>query len=346
MQQAAPNKFYAQVEKFSKFLFRMLGFFPLFPNQRTFKKLSEVLIRCWSLVVIILITTNISLISNDKDNVFDENSIEFINDLLKFSCATVSTYIIILESMINSKKFRKFYELLEIFKVECKLLNIDVKSYKTKVTKKFGKQFLFFVLMHISVELFVVYTVVWTDFWSINIFPSCICRLRHLQYIYFLHLIQSKVTILKDEIKRIVEASRVHFLSSDQTVYKSMLGRLQATKTAYGNLWKATFELNEAFTWSLTTNLVQNFVQIGCDSYLTFFRKPESSRVYQVVLFCCLNVSPVILISTILYQANKVENESSKIPIKLHSIRKSKLEVELYKMVSLYILKYSKYLDN
>lgn len=336
MEQVATNKFYAQIEKFSKILFRMLGFFPLFPNQRTLKQFSEVLIRCWSLVVIVFITTNISLISNYEDNVFDESSIEIVNDLLKFSCATVSTYIIILDSLVNNEKFRKFYEMLDKFKVECKRLNIDVKSYKTKKTKKFGKQFLFFVLMQLSVEVFVVCTVDWTEFWSINIFPSCICRLRHLQYIYFLHLIQSKVSILKDEIESSVEASHEYFLSSNRTVYKSILGRLQATKSAYGNLWKATFELNEAFTWSLTANLVQNFVQIGCDSYWSFFRKPDSSRVYQAVLFCCLNVPPVILISTILYQANKVENESSKIPIKLHSIRKSKLEVELYKMVSLY----------
>lgn len=324
------NQFHVLIKKFSEILYQVLGFLPLFTDQNP-SKFSEVVVKFWSFVVTAFTTINILTIVRNQDVIFDGSSIGKVNDLLKFSCATVAVYVFILESLMNVGKLKSFFKMIESFRAECKSLNVDFESYNMKMTKNYATQFAFIVIMQLFVEVFVVATVEWTESWSANIFPACVCRIRHLQYIYFLHLIQSKISILNDEIEKLVKQSRVRFLSTDST-----LDCLQSIKTAYGILWNAVVELNEIFTWSLTANLVQNFVQIGCDTYWTYvsvFREPQS-RVYRTVLFFCLNVSPVILISTVLFEANKVKTEALKIPVKLHSLKKSKQEVELYKMVS------------
>lgn len=88
-----------------------------------------------------------------------------------------------------------------------------------------------------------------------------------------------------------------------------------------------------SFSWSLAANLVQNFVQMGCDSYWTFLSLLDYPNDNDYFILILGIVTPIFTIFVVLFEATKIKNEALKIPVMLHSIRKSKTEVELYKMV-------------
>lgn len=173
------EKNFVQVEKKSIFFYRMLGFSPFLSAQKTLKS-SEIFMMCWSFMVLIIFTVISSMVVRNQENIFNENSIGKVNDILKFSCATVAAYIIILESLINVKKFRKFYEEIDAFNIECKLLNVNFNSYNGQMAKVYACQFISFISMQFFVETFVMSSVDWTEFWIANILPACTCRIRHL----------------------------------------------------------------------------------------------------------------------------------------------------------------------
>lgn len=338
------NKFYVQVEKLSKIIFRGFGLFPVFADtQHVHSKMSDVILKCWSLFVLFLATINISTIVKYKKEIFDDTSVGNINDSLKFAAVLVAVYVIIIETLVKGEKFKNAYRKLHSFDDKCKSLHVNLKRYRVKMTKRFGIQFIFVSLMQVSVETFVFFNIEWTEFWSANIFLATLCRMRHLQYVYFLHLIRLRIAILRDELAKIVKQSHRQFLSSDNSSYEEALDRLQMIKTAHGILWGLTFEVNEIFTWSLTANLVQNFLQIGCDSYWAYllsYKYPDQ-REFKLVILCFLTILPLMQIFMILYEANAIKVEASKLPVQLHTIRKIKSETELYKMVRI-----SKILDH
>jgi len=150
-----------------------------------------------------------------------------------------------------------------------------------------------------------------------------------------MHEIQTNIFVLQNKILTIVENSKRYLMSSDRRIYEKSLEELQIIKTAYGELWSITFEINEAFTWSLTSNLVYNFVQIGCDSYwlyISILYDPASVG-FSISQYVSCVITPILLILLVLHKANKIKIESARIPIYLYSIKKTKDDVELSKIL-------------
>lgn len=89
-----------------------------------------------------------------------------------------------------------------------------------------------------------------------------------------------------------------------------------------------------SFTWSLSANLIQNFIQIGCDSYWIFISisKYPTDDGYIILSYGILVPSAVIYL--ILFEANRIKFDASKIAVSIHNIRKNKSATDLYKMVS------------
>lgn len=329
------NLIFVQIENFANFTFRCFGFFPIFVGTKKASKLSEFLLKCWSGVMLLLASININTAIRNKDKFFNNSSLANVNDVLKFSCSTVAVFVAIIESVTSAEKFRKVFKHLESFDAECKTLKINFGCYKAEIARSFGLKFIFFMLLIILTEIYIFHAIDWKGFWLAAIFQACACRVRHLQHIHFLHQIRSKVSILRDEITKIVAYSQRISLSSDKLAYEMIWDRLQTLKTSYGILWRAAFTVNECFTWSLTANLVQNFIQMGCDSYNMYIavsRYPEEGE-YNWILLACMLITPMTLIFAILHEAEGIKNDSSKIPIELHRIRKNRNDVELHKMV-------------
>jgi hypothetical protein len=138
--------------------------------------------------------------------------------------------------------------------------------------------------------------------------------------------------MVQDEMQKIVDASKFRLFSQDKAEYEKVLDRLQTLKNTYKLLWDVSFEINEVFTWSITANLIQNFVQTGCDLYWCWISFAQKTIEYPI--YCSIILPPVLLISLVLFEANRVKVEALKIPVQIHDISKCKREVELYNMVS------------
>lgn len=240
------------VESFSKKLFQFLGLFPLcYDHQanREQNKISEFFIKCWSFLWIFFILGHLSVVIRYSDSIFSNNPVGKANDILKFSVVFVAYIFIIAESLTKIGNLRNILRIAQDFQEECKFLKVNFKYYGNKVKLCYTKKFMFILLMQFLVEAFVgtlVDSTQWALFWFANYFPAFVCRIRHLQYIYFLHFIQSHILIVQNELEKIVNESKFHFLSYKRDDYLRTLDKLQTIKTAHGILWKLTFEVNES----------------------------------------------------------------------------------------------------
>lgn len=330
------NKIYLNAAKFSNIVYQFFGFFPVFVKVKSsmkHSKLSEILIQLWSIIVLTFIFINILIVAQNQEIIFNENSLDKANDILKFSCVTAAVVIFIVESLVNVREFKMIFKKFQKFENELKVYGVKFENYQTRMMKDYARKFILIVFTQTIFETYIISSDFWTDFWLVNSIPSCVCRLRHLQYIYFLHIIRYKVLMLQDELEKIVQNSKLRFLSHDENVYEKTLDRLQSIKNAYGILWDVTFDVNEVFTWSIAANLVHNFVQIGCDSYWAYISLSKNEL--DMFLSFTIITPAVFLIFLVLYEANEIKVEALKIPVLLHSIKKSKKEVDLYKMVRL-----------
>lgn len=247
------DKVYALVVKFTKVLFQLLGLFPVFIGEHkssNHTNVSELLMTCWSFVWIFLITAHISTIIVYREEILNKNPVSRVNDILKISCVFGASVIIIVESLCSAQQFKKIFRKFQRFNFECRSIGVDFEKYRLRSTKAYARIFLLIQSSQILVEV-VVWILVkstessqWIFFWFANIYPAFLCRVRHIQYIYFLQLIQSNISILQDEVKKIIDNSHIKYLSSSKSVYEATLENLLRIKNAHAILWKITFGVN------------------------------------------------------------------------------------------------------
>lgn len=325
---------YSKVENFSILIFKALGFYPLIKQQSTKNgsKLPQLMIQAWSIVVFLLVCINILSVVTNDEQVFDDISLGNANNILKYGFTNVSLLVFLAESFVHIRNFQLIFKKFHKVKNELKVLRVDFENYKTKMVKEYAIKFLIFITLETISQVYIVSNINWRTFWIVNNVPSFLCRIRHVQYIFFLHLIRFDVKIIQDELAKIVNDSKMRFFSCDKCVYDATLDRLQALKNAYGVLWNVVFDINEIFTWSITANILQNFVQIGCDSYWVYISLSRGT--FGFFISCFNTVPTVVLLSLVLFEANRVEIDALKIPVQIHSIRKCKRECDLYQMVN------------
>lgn len=239
------------VVKVATVLFQFLGLFPVLIGDRNVfnqSKLPELLLTCWSFVWLISISVlNLFVVSN-QELIFNDNPVGRVNDILKFASLSTAYVVLIIESLYNAQKFKSLFRGFERFNLECKNLGVNFEKYRSRTTKTVAIKYILIQSMHILVEIsfwLLVESREWKSFWLVNFIPAFVCRIRHLQYIFFLHLIKSKIILMQEELGKIVANSRISFLSSNQSVYEASLEHLQIIKNAYGILWKTTFEVND-----------------------------------------------------------------------------------------------------
>lgn len=153
--QQVEEHFYAQIEVLANIMFRCFGLFPVVISKQQVicnSKFSETVLKCWSFCVIFFATINVSAIIKYQEEVFNENSLGKVNDILKFSFVLVAVYVIIFESLANCENYRNIYRQLEGFNVVCKSLQVNFERYENEKAKNIGRYFVTFLLMQIIIE--------------------------------------------------------------------------------------------------------------------------------------------------------------------------------------------------
>lgn len=265
-------KLFSSVRKISWGIFKLFGFVPGLFHGAGRGDTVEIYSMTWSTLVMIGVTMYGAVILMCQEKIFNQTPIGNINDTLKFLTGTVAHFVSLCESMMKVKKFRMIFKRMSMLDDECKTLNINFAIHQRTFLRCYAIRFLAFCLLFILVEAHVYLNIELPTFFLANLFPSSACRMRHLQYMFYLHLILSKVKIIQIELVRSFDEARYRFQNS--TTYardcEELIDRLQVLKNVYGMLWRTTHDINEMFVWSITANLIHNFVQIGCDSYWTW----------------------------------------------------------------------------
>lgn len=231
--------------------------------------------KLWVWILLLLEFIFIGLISLHADYVFyPRSSIGKINDILKFSALRVALIVSILETQWKLKDLEVIDLKMKKLEGQTSLLKVDITKYKSKYEKHHILLSLFFLVVSIVFEVRIVMGIgdsrQWTNFWLCNIIETKILRIRYLQYLSYVNLVDMHIQIMRDELAKIRNSSYQKYLSNDPLIYEESLEKLEILKKFYGSTWDVVNDINDFFLWSITANIVTSFFLPACDIYWTY----------------------------------------------------------------------------
>jgi hypothetical protein len=314
-------KFYSTVHKVSFILFRLFGFIPASIDNLA----TQSFMIFWSYIILFLIIIHFMISMRFQEFLLSQSPVGNVNDFLRLCSGSIAYFVIIIESLCGIRKYKVITKSIKLLDEELETLGRDFKKFEFEFVKIFAINFLIFFILHFGSEIYLVVTYDWIIYTIVaNMIPGLAFRLRHIQYIFYILLIRSKLRIIQNEL---TESFNANYDS------KRLIKRLQTLKDVHGILWRMTYDINEMFAWSITATLIRNFLQIGCDSYWAFIHyntQPPDSQT-------SINIAPsAILLVIMLSEANEIQTESAKIAILLHSKKRLKTNNDdpLHNMVS------------
>lgn len=113
------------------------------------------------------------------------------------------------------------------------------------------------------------------NYWSLYVTLLIVARSRHMQYIFYLNIVNRQLHLLLQELQRIEEFSkynRTKLSSPSKYSYNKFLcRRLFLAREYYSLIFEISVNINDTFGWSHLVNLTHSFVQILTDSYWLYY---------------------------------------------------------------------------
>lgn len=293
-------------------------------------------LKLWAcfLLFSVIVSTGIGI--NFNEFILTETYVGKANDGLKFVTVFVAYSVSLFEALINQEKFKKLHWKLREFKKICSALKVKFPKYYHSMRVYFGSRFIVIFVISILMEILIISSIgfsrQWQYFWIFNLIPVLACRMRILQYFYYVNLVNLQVKVLNDELENVVNFTYWNLTS---THVPKLLDLLQTLKNAYGILYRTVCLVNDINAFSLASLIVHQYVQSGCDYYWMHIAFSEYYREDAHIAVIFSASIPLVFIFFCLNEAEKVENKGLKIPVLLHSIRKNKDDVKLFKLVRL-----------
>lgn len=206
------------------------------------------------------------VIQYPKSVFFADESLGMSNDILKYATTNIAYFAILLESIINEKKIAAVFEKLHKFETNCRYFSSDLEDFKRTFVMNYILKVFVIMIMIVIFNAILVYGIFnlpqWFMYWKITVVSLPVCKLRHIQLLYFAGLMNCYLSVLENELKIIKKESKtdLHFTGN-----KKCLEKMEAIKAGHGILWDASNFINDSFTWSVSANFVHDFTQIACD---------------------------------------------------------------------------------
>lgn len=197
---------------------------------------------------------------------YTQDSLAMTNNVLKYLTTNFACNVIVFESVINQSKINTAFGKFRDFEIICQKMGVDLSEFKRRFLKKYTIKFMFLALVTITFNGRLIYGIIvhqqWFNYWKFTLISITVCKLRHIQLLYFSELISTYLSILKKELKKMKTESKVdlHFGDSQKN-----LNKLETIKSGYGIIWEASNYINDSFIWSIVANFVHDFIQIACD---------------------------------------------------------------------------------
>jgi len=235
-------KFYKYFDALFKLTLQLFGYFPISSLKTdTYRILVEISLKVWSAVIISGILFYISYASCNQEDIFSNYIIGKANDILKFVTVYLAFAINVIETNFRWRRLHKLEMLCKRFE---KIGNFN--KFQHKMRRTYVWKFILMALLVLTVEVQIVTTVTsnkWKCYWLLIVIPILACRLRTMQYIYYLNLIRFYTKMIKHEMEMIALSSS-KCSTKAETDYISY--RLQILKHFHLLLYKVTDAVNKS----------------------------------------------------------------------------------------------------
>lgn len=152
------------------------------------------------------------------------------------------------------------------------------------------------------------------NFMYSSIYSSWIMQLRSIQVLFFVHLVQNRLTLINIELVNIRNECNFPGNPRDRNVKPvfthvnvmsgklSIHDRLIVLKQIYGELYKICTLINTIFGWSLLAIITQNSIDFTINGYWLFQVYNSESPDYVALIICTiLLITNAIILSVLTY---------------------------------------------
>ena len=246
------------------FIFQFLGICAFSTGRKKFVTACLVV---WSVLhLLIIVTISIAVFWYRPVFFYDTDRTRFISDILQFLLPHSVQVIIIIES-ISTRKYRK--EILKIFLQIDKILDqmkTNIKAQRSLALRNYWKKVVLVIFPCFILEVKIIYNISnlthWLHLRYALFFNAYICRMHLYFFIFFIDMIQTRMTVVSIELKNL---SQYRFRRDS-----SLLLRLDLLKHIYSELWLVSKLMDRSFGWSQLFNILAHFICLTINLYLNY----------------------------------------------------------------------------
>lgn len=306
---AGQTKLFDEIRSFIAFL-RIFGLWPSCPNSRC-----KVFFVIYSLVHIGLIIC-IFWISFYVKKGFDGHSLSSIVQYMFLSSILLTNFAVILEAFINRNAQMRLIEKISyadwLLKNKLQLI-ISYREEKHAIFIRLPILFIVLISMRASFVFYLSHRSRASDFW-LQLYSIWILQLRVIQIIFFVHLLRTRLRLVREKLKEVLMPQYLsgkskdgwHFFRDTSTIFvldasstkQTLYNRLVNLKQIHGELYEISELINITFGWSLLTIIAQSFIDFTANSYWIYLAIEKSDF---LLVFDCLTVLlPIIILLVIM----------------------------------------------
>lgn len=256
--------------------FQLLGQCPVvFSHSKNFN--STVLTAISLLHVMALTLATILVYVYQRHIIFNDDSFGKFNDTIKCIALMIAYYAIIFESFWKREAQSKIWNHLADFYQIDRLDKLD--QCKLWSGKEFSCYFLGYCgILFLSDGYrtpFIWNTNQAINYWFVTTTLLIVSRSRHMQYIFYLNIVQRQLQLLFQELQMIGEYSKYNRTKLQNTAQDSynrfLYHRLYLAREHYSLIYELSTQINETFGWSHLVNITHSFIQILTDIYWSYW---------------------------------------------------------------------------
>lgn len=229
-----------------------------------------------SILHLVLATAQLNVVIQLHDFIFySRDTFGMINDTFKYCGVAVAYYSIIIETaLLRSEHVRFWQSLIQIKWDAAKREHKHSVALKLEMPRRLVLQFGGTALVMFLVELTLVPLMINNqqslNFWGVYSLSLVLSRIRHLQLIHYVDILDRELIGLAKEMQQVVNYSRFDTISPAMADF--IVSRIKWAQWNYSLIYDMSQNINEMFGWSQLANFLHSFVQILADLYWIYWR--------------------------------------------------------------------------
>ncbi|CAO1377222.1 unnamed protein product [Diamesa hyperborea] len=329
-------------------------FFATFPS--TGNPLGNVLLKIYSLLNlfgIVCIFVSAFFINHVLE---DNNSLSLLVGGLVFCGLLLCHGINVLQAYLSRNEqqmiYQKFDEIDYLLQNQL-LVNIKYQDLRRKFYGKFLIVALILFTIHCASIVSVIMNKVLLRYYLHLIIPVTIIRIRCMQNMFYVDLINEKLMLMNQKLEDIVHKNRdkmsfilfadklQNFDNKRDIKKQSLYDTILVLKQVYGKIWDISNCINDSFGWSLLAIVTQYFIEFTSNGYWLFLAL-ENVLDDSIATQSLCSIFPIVIILTLLaFSCYRCSENAQRTGVLIHKIERdinNDLQNALIREMSLQII--------